>query len=294
MLPVNLKPETHLAEGQIQNLKNQGEHLKGLANKSDQKKLISAARNFESFMLSFMFKEMYKSIPKSEVFGKTHHKDIFMGLYMDEVTKKAKLSNTGIASQLIKQYTDQKPLKDDLNNISSTTSNFTTQISDKIKELAGRFKLNKSAKKIFRDFATMIDKIDHKLSSDYGMRIHPISGQDKLHEGTDFALNTGTKVKLPSKGEVIFAGDNGGYGKTVIVDHGHGITSLYAHLSEITVKVGDRLGKKALVGKVGSTGVSTGPHLHFEVRKDGKTIDPMHLVSKQKTKDCAKAADKLE
>ena len=113
------------------------------------------------------------------------------------------------------------------------------------------------------------------VSSPYGYRIHPVYGTRKFHSGVDFPVGTGTPIFATADGKVISAGWNGGYGNTVIIDHGGGYTSLYAHNSSLVVSVGQYVTKGQVVSKAGSTGVSTGPHLHFEIRINGSTTDPM-------------------
>ncbi|ACL77199.1 murein hydrolase activator EnvC family protein [Ruminiclostridium cellulolyticum] len=114
-----------------------------------------------------------------------------------------------------------------------------------------------------------------RISSPYGNRIHPIYKVRKFHTGIDIDAASGATIIAANSGRVIMAGWNGGYGNCVIIDHGGGLATLYAHQSKILVQVGDYLKKGDTVGKVGSTGLSTGPHLHFEVRKAGDTKDPL-------------------
>ncbi len=114
-----------------------------------------------------------------------------------------------------------------------------------------------------------------RISSPFGYRIHPIYKVKKMHSGIDIDAPSGATIAAANSGKVILAGWNGGYGNCVIIDHGDGIATLYGHQSKILVSVGDKVGKGDTIGKVGSTGLSTGPHLHFEVRKDGKAINPM-------------------
>lgn len=120
-----------------------------------------------------------------------------------------------------------------------------------------------------------------KITSPYGYRTHPILKKKKLHTGIDIAVPSGTTVVAANSGTVIFSGYNGGYGNTVIIDHGGKISTLYAHNSKLLVKVGDKVEKGKAITKSGSTGLSTGPHLHFEVRENGQHVDPMkYLTSK--------------
>ncbi len=113
------------------------------------------------------------------------------------------------------------------------------------------------------------------ISSGYGMRYHPILKKNKMHTGIDIPAQAGTDILAANDGKVIVASWQTGYGNTVIIDHGGGIATLYGHCSKILVKEGQTVKRGEVIAKVGSTGWSTGPHLHFEVIKDGKTVDPM-------------------
>lgn len=113
------------------------------------------------------------------------------------------------------------------------------------------------------------------VTSKYGMRFHPILKINRLHGGVDFGARAGTPIRAAGSGIVITATYSSGYGNMVVIDHGGGISTLYAHCSSIGVIKGQKIARGQVVGAVGSTGLSTAPHLHFEVRVRGKTVNPM-------------------
>ncbi|MEP2025857.1 MAG: M23 family metallopeptidase [Reichenbachiella sp.] len=116
-----------------------------------------------------------------------------------------------------------------------------------------------------------------RLSSGYGMRIHPILKVKKLHPGIDFSAPKGTPIYATGDGEVKLARSSlGGYGRQVEIDHGYGYVTKYAHMEMFNVKKGQKVKRGECIGYVGNSGRSTAPHLHYEVRKDGKLINPVH------------------
>ncbi len=118
-----------------------------------------------------------------------------------------------------------------------------------------------------------------RLSSGYGERIHPIYKIGKAHLGLDFTSPTGTAIHATGDATVEFAGYNtSGYGYHVILDHGYGYKTLYGHMSEVNVRKGQKVKRGDVIGEVGSTGLSTGPHLHYEVIKDGAHVDPINFL----------------
>ena len=117
-----------------------------------------------------------------------------------------------------------------------------------------------------------------RLSSGFGPRKDPFSGQLRQHNGIDVAAPAGSPITAFRPGSVVFSGWKPGYGNTVIVRHEDGLESLYGHLSKSLVQAGERVGENSTIACVGSTGRSTGAHLHFEVRRDGKAVDPMPLL----------------
>ncbi len=114
-----------------------------------------------------------------------------------------------------------------------------------------------------------------RVSSGFGKRIHPISKTVKMHNGVDMNANQGDRIIASENGVVILSGVKGGYGNTVMIDHGGGMVTLYAHQSKLGVSVGQQVTRGQTIGWIGSTGQSTGPHLHFEVRINGRPVNPV-------------------
>ncbi len=121
--------------------------------------------------------------------------------------------------------------------------------------------------------------VNASVGSGFGYRIHPIFGTKKLHTGIDLNAGAGTAISASESGTVIMARTYGGYGRAVVIDHGGGLSTLYAHQSSIVVSEGQRVERGELIGYVGCTGYCTGPHLHFETREWGKPVDPMKYLS---------------
>ncbi|MFN3630730.1 MAG: M23 family metallopeptidase, partial [Casimicrobiaceae bacterium] len=113
----------------------------------------------------------------------------------------------------------------------------------------------------------------------YGYRIDPFTGHQSFHEGIDFAAETGTPIVAAASGKVISAEQHPAYGKFIDIDHGNGLVTRYAHASELLVKEGDLVVRGQTIARVGSTGRSTGPHLHFEVRLNGAPQNPARFLA---------------
>lgn len=118
------------------------------------------------------------------------------------------------------------------------------------------------------------------LTSDFGPRRSPIRGGTTFHKGIDIAAKPGTPVVCPGDGVVTYSGYKSGLGKTVIVEHGYGVVTIYGHNSENFVKEGDRVKRGEVIGAVGRTGLATGPHLHYQIEVDGIPVDPMRYIQR--------------
>ncbi|MEO5931152.1 MAG: M23 family metallopeptidase [Candidatus Kapaibacterium sp.] len=140
----------------------------------------------------------------------------------------------------------------------------------------------------------MMIPCEGNYTSGFGYRIHPITGREKLHTGTDIAAPTGTPIYVSGNGVVVFAGVKTGYGNVVEVDHGYGYHTLYGHSSKLLVAVGDTVKRGDRIALVGSTGMSTGPHLHYEVIVDGAKVDPSDFLIKPLAPHTPAVAPKIQ
>jgi murein DD-endopeptidase MepM/ murein hydrolase activator NlpD len=121
------------------------------------------------------------------------------------------------------------------------------------------------------------------ISSGYGERKHPITGENDFHTGIDISASYGTPVRASSDGVVSFSGWGRGAGKVVVLEHGLGFSTLYAHNSKIIVKVGQKVKRDEIIGYVGSTGNTTGPHVHYEVWKSGSSVNPTKYIAERRS-----------
>jgi murein DD-endopeptidase MepM/ murein hydrolase activator NlpD len=122
----------------------------------------------------------------------------------------------------------------------------------------------------------VIGEVD--MSSPFGMRMDPFLGRPAIHTGIDLRGDIGEPVRATATGRISIAGREGGYGNMVEINHGNGLATRYGHLSQIDVKVGQLVRIGEVIGRIGSTGRSTGPHLHYETRVNGEAIDPQKFL----------------
>lgn len=186
-------------------------------------------------------------------------------------------------SELIQRLnSDRLALEAAQNQLERESKNLEILIQQKVAESRARVeaqtKTNSRTSIIIRGTGVMAYPSDAPTSSPFGWRIHPILGYRRFHAGLDFAASYGSKIRAADSGTVIFAGWYGGYGRAVIIDHGNGITTLYGHTSELYVSEGQTVERGQAIGAVGSTGFSTGPHLHFEVRRNGTPVNPIDYL----------------
>ena len=170
--------------------------------------------------------------------------------------------------------TDVKELRNILTEISQANASKENALID----------LSETEKKL-RDYLDSLPTqwpINGRISSSFGQRRDPITYRSSFHKGIDIAANYGVDIKASGSGKVTFVGSYNEYGQTVIIDHGNGLTSLYGHASKILVKKGQSINKETTIARVGSSGRSTGAHLHFEIRVNDTPVDPIKYLDNTK------------
>ncbi len=143
---------------------------------------------------------------------------------------------------------------------------------DSYRELMSTFQKKQDSLQFMPSLKPVLHSV---ISSKFGMRLHPINRVYRHHDGLDFSAPKGTPVYASADGVIRFAGMNGGYGNMVMIDHHYGFETGYGHLNKIVVRSGQKVKRGDKIGEVGNTGISTAPHLHYEVRHNGKHLNPM-------------------
>lgn len=204
--------------------------------------LKKACREFEAIFTYQLLKSMRRSVDKCDLFHGGQGEEIYESLLDQELAKKmAGQGSNSLAEFLYRQLRADAPDKP-------------------LGSGAPQWPLTSA------------------ISSGFGWRKDPFTGENRFHYGIDLASEEGTPVKATMSGTVLISDTQAGYGNRVVLDHGHGFVTVYAHNRNNLVKPGDWVKKGSTVAEVGSSGRSTGPHLHFEVRRHGKHLNPFHFL----------------
>lgn len=219
---------------------------------ADAAKVRALAEQFEAMLLSQMLRDMKESMtPDADqgglgapIMADTVHTELGLSL--------SRAGGVGLADVLTKALDAYRVAGDDVEAATPATSPTLPDTSH----------------------VAAVARPTETVTSGYGWRSDPISGQARFHHGVDLRYAYGQDVHAAAPGVVTFAGDKGGYGTTVVVDHGNGLETHYAHLSAADVRAGSQVKAGDVIARSGNSGRSTGPHLHFEVRQDGRAKDP--------------------
>ncbi|BAI79713.1 peptidase, M23/M37 family [Deferribacter desulfuricans SSM1] len=198
--------------------------------------------------------------------------------YADEKTKK--LAVGGKEIDILRDYsaTAERKESEFFNDLNNTLLSLSTEIEKKQNSLSELINFLEE-QRLMTLSTPSIWPVRGWISSKFGYRISPFTGRRVFHEGIDIAARYGAPVRATAKGIVIYAGYKPGYGKLVTIDHGFGYVTRYAHNSKVLVKVGQRVEKGDIIAKVGSSGHSTGPHVHYEVLVNGVPVNPLEFIN---------------
>jgi len=281
--PQALQPDESARAQQLHAQMTAGE--RGLNGKPQDVK--SAAAELASLFVYQMLAAMRRTVPKSGLLDKGFAHDTYLSLFDQEIARHmAHREDLGLTALLQRQLkaagTDrQLPGRPDTALPRPSTALHARKATaiDAYRQQAGpadgMFKL----------------PVEGQPASGYGMRMHPIDHEERLHSGMDIAAPSGTPIQAAAAGQVVFSGTQAGYGNVVVIQHTEGYSTLYAHNTVNLVSVGTTVSQGQPIATVGSTGRSTGPHLHFEVRKDGKRLDPVQFFAAGNTPKSAAAVE---
>jgi murein DD-endopeptidase MepM/ murein hydrolase activator NlpD len=237
--------------------------------------LEGAARDFEALFVTYILKVMRETIEESGLGGEGFGRSVYNELFDQELARCiADRGSFGIADLIVRRLEERQPAAGEkgdgrMNSSRPPISRPENKDSDSVAPSPDQPRSLKN-----EDIPDFRMPVQAPVSSDFGLRNDPFTGKRRFHRGIDIAAPEGMKVQAALGGRVIFAGYEGGYGNTVLVEHSAGYRTRYAHLGSLAVQSGDLLETEQVLGTVGSTGRSTGPHLHFEVSRYGERIDP--------------------
>jgi murein DD-endopeptidase MepM/ murein hydrolase activator NlpD len=264
--------------------------------------LKKACQDFESVFTYELLKSMRKTIDKCELFHGGQGEEIYESLLDQELSKSVSGYGSNSLSELLYQQLSridssseagegEEVIKDFSSAAGRTTGYGKSPSPAVVDEALYRKTESGSVISSVEDTqkATGSDAVPEAesepawplksvISSRYGFRKDPFTSENRFHSGIDIAAEKGTEVKAAMSGKVIMSCKTEDYGNVVAVDHGQGVVTIYAHNEKNLVKVGEEVEKGSLIAKVGSTGRSTGPHLHFEVRKNGAKVNPIEFL----------------
>jgi murein DD-endopeptidase MepM/ murein hydrolase activator NlpD len=245
-------------EGKLKSVQN-------AANGKQKGDLKKAAQEFEAVFINYLLKVMRETIEESGLtedgLGKSTYTEMFDQELSLSLARRGSMGISGLIYQDLSKIEEKK---------SSSEAGQTS--GDNVNSPSEKKVGNEENGQEISDIQLPIQA---PVSSRFGLRADPFTHKNQFHKGVDLAAPEGTSVKAPMAGTVIFAGFEKGYGNAVLLQHPNGLQTRYAHLGAMAVKAGDAISAQQVLGLVGNTGRSTGAHLHFEVIRLGKAIDPL-------------------
>lgn len=241
------------------------ENLKG---RNDPEAIKALAKEMESVFAYELIKAMRKTVSESSKNGLGG--EAYTSLFDMELARLCAERGFGIKEMLLRNLDKERYIQQSNGEISEGFKN--------LRVPAGLNQEQKVDKEALKEPVKSALPVDGKITSEFGFRTHPIHGDIRFHYGVDIAAPHGSEIYPIGNGNVIFSGQKSGYGNIVIIDHGDGMLSKYAHNELNLVKEGDQVTTDTVIARVGSTGKSTGSHLHFEIVHNGRNVNPLEFV----------------
>lgn len=244
----------------ISNLSNQDNYLQSLEKENDLLKEKFSALSEQYVQLGSELESITKISD-----------DLRLAVNLTPISPEERKLGIGGSSSISKLYSELgSNISDAIDVADKVTRKFEFE-KLQYEEISSKLKMNKN---LFESIPAIVPSDGKYSSQSYGMRLHPILHINKMHSGIDILTDVGTSVKAAGKGKVVFVGVRGGYGLMVEIDHGFGYQTIYAHLSSASVKEGQSVSRNQLIAKTGNSGLSSGPHLHYEVLHNGQNLNP--------------------
>lgn len=261
------------------------------ASSAERQKIVQLAQEFESMLISQMLSEMRRSMLDEEGEGEGLGRETFTDTLDVEVARAmSQQGGLGFAQvvqkdieRLARPAASRQEVTTDVRPTvasGSATGGASPAVAPYSTAPPAGVAVPPSVPAASEPSAQVALPLDSAVTSPFGWRQDPFHGRSRFHSGVDLRAAYGQDVPAAASGTVEFAGTQGGYGQTVVVAHGNGLRTRYAHLSSLNVEAGQRIAAGTLVGRAGSSGRSTAPHLHFEVTQDGARVDPMTIAGR--------------
>ena len=247
-------------------------HVRGLeATRNDRQEIQRLAQEFEALLMTQMVRDMRRAM-LSEESESTDWSALSDTLDVEYGRALSKAGGIGLANALLGAFERLAERSERVDGVEARPSENTTPTRPEPHAAEHSARLGGHA-----DGSQTRLELPGTVTSDFGWRRDPFSGAARFHAGVDVAMAYGQDVAAAAEGRVVFAGERGGYGNLVVIEHREGRETRYAHLSEQFVSPGDLVGPGQVIGRAGSSGRATGPHLHFEVLDHGRPADPAGL-----------------
>ncbi len=248
-------------------------------NPKDPAAVQRVAREFEAMFLGILMRSMRATVTKSGLFGEGKGEEMFRSLWDEQM---ARLTTNGEGLGLADLLTRSigGPGGEEGAGVSPFPESVRRRIAEKYKALESRAHTGHDSHegRGEEERPTYGSPVEGVVSSRYGNRKDPFTGEVRFHKGMDIAAPEGSPVVPIAPGKVVFSGEKGGYGNVVLVEHDGGYVTTYGHNAKNMAKVGDVVDPTTVIAVVGKTGRATGPHLHFEIARNGRTVDPGRFI----------------